>query len=222
MKVLTIDIGGTNVKCGLTYATKIKIPSGSDLTPAKMISAVKALTEDLTYNAVTIGYPGPILHGHIALEPHNLGRGWVRFDFAKAFKQPVRIMNDAAMQALGNYRGGRMLFLGIGTGLGSAFIIDGILQPMELAHLPYRNGKTYEDFVGLRGLKRLGKRKWRTHVADVVGQFKAALEPDYVVLGGGNAKLIDSLPDGVVTSDNSRAFQGGQRIWMKKFARVCN
>ena len=220
MQVLTIDIGGTNVKCGLTYETKIKISSGLDLTPQNMIKAVKEATEALSYNAITIGFPGPVLHGSIALEPHNLGRGWVGFNFATEFKQPVRIMNDAAMQALGNYRGGRMLFLGFGTGLGSALIVDGILQPMELAHLPYKNGKTFEDYVGLRGLDRLGKSKWRLHVADVVAQFKAALAPDYIVLGGGNAKLIKILPTGVETSDNSGAFRGGERIWMKEFSRV--
>lgn len=220
MQVLIIDIGGTNVKCGLSYETKIKIPSGLDLTPQNMIKAVKEATEALSYNAITIGFPGPVLHGSIALEPHNLGRGWVGFNFAKEFRQPVRIMNDAAMQALGNYRGGRMLFLGFGTGLGSALIVDGILQPMELAHLPYKNGKTFEDYVGLRGLDRLGKNKWRSHVADVVEQFKAALSPDYVVLGGGNAKLIKILPTGVETSDNSGAFLGGERIWMKEFSRV--
>lgn len=218
MRVLTIDVGGTNVKCGLTHATRVKIPSGPTMTPRRMVAAVDGAMQGIAYDAVTIGYPGLVVHGHIALDPHNLGGGWVRFDFAKAFKRPVRVVNDAALQALGSYQGGRMLFLGLGTGLGSALMVGGVLQPMELAHLPFRNGKTYEDFVGLRGLRRLGTKKWRSCVAEVVKQFKAALEADYVVLGGGNAKLLDPLPEGARLGHNSRAFTGGQRIWTKKFA----
>lgn len=220
MKTLVIDIGGTNVKCGLTYDTKIKIPSGSAMTPAKMVTAVKTVTADLAFDSISIGFPGPVVHGHIACEPHNLGQGWVGFDFSKALKQPVRILNDAAMQAIGSYRGERMLFLGLGTGLGSALIVDGHLQPMELAHLPYKNGKSYEDYIGLRGLERLGKPKWRRHVVDVVAQFKAALQADYVVVGGGNAKFLEELPADVIAGDNSLAFEGGQRIWMKKFSGI--
>jgi polyphosphate glucokinase len=156
-----------------------------------------------------------VLHGHIVSEPHNLGHGWVKFNFKKAFGRPVKIINDAAMQALGSYEGRRMLFLGLGTGLGSAMIVDGVLEPMELAHLPYKKGRTYEDYVGLAGLKRLGKKKWRRHVNDVVGQLKAALEADYVVLGGGNARLLKKLPPGSELGDNANAFRGGIRLWAK-------
>src|SRR5262249_18628947 len=170
-------------------------------------------TATWSYEAVSIGYPGPVVHGRILSEPHNLGQGWVGFDFKKAFRRPVRIINDAAMQALGSYRGGRMLFLGLGTGRGSALIVDGVLEPMELAHLPYRKGRTYEDYVGLAGLRRLGKAKWRHHVAKVVQQLKAALEVDYVVVGGGNAKLLKKLPRGAQLGSNAHAFRGGYRLW---------
>jgi polyphosphate glucokinase len=156
-----------------------------------------------------------VLHGRIIGEPHNLGHGWVKFDFKKAFGRPVKIINDAAMQALGSYQGKRMLFLGLGTGLGSAMIVDGVLEPMELAHLPYKNGRTYEDYVGLAGLKRLGKKKWRRHVNDVVQQLKEVLEADYVVLGGGNARLLKKLPPGSKVGDNANAFRGGLRLWSK-------
>src|SRR2546425_1967510 len=195
MRVLVIDIGGTHVKL---YATDrrepLKIDSGPTMTPRELVKAVKANTSGWKYDAGSIGYPGPVVHGRPLSEPHTLGRGWVGFDFRKAFGRPVKIINDAAMQALGSYRGGRMLFLGLGTGLGSALIVDGVLEPMELAHLPYKKGRTYEDYVCLAGLKRVGKKKWRRNVADVVRQLKTALEADYVVLGGGNAKLIKKLP----------------------------
>jgi len=154
-----------------------------------------------------------VIHGRPLCDPHNLGRGWVGFDFKKAFGRPVRILNDAAMQALGIYKGGRMLFLGLGTGLGSAMIVDGILEPMEVAHLPYKKGRTFEDYLGLRGLKRMGKKKWRRNVAEVVEELKNALEADYVVLGGGNAKLLKKLPPGARLGDNSTAFTGGFRLW---------
>jgi len=185
------------------------------MSAAKMARDVKQATAGWAYSAVSIGYPGPVIHNRPVSEPHNLGRGWVGFDFRKAFGHPVRIINDAAMQALGSYEGGRMLFLGLGTGLGSAMIVDGILEPMELAHLPYEKGRTYEDYVGIRGLKRLGKKKWRRHVMDVVKQLKAALEADYVVLGGGNAKLLKKLPPGAKPGDNNNAFRGGFRLWKK-------
>src|SRR6185369_5454337 len=175
---------------------RIEIPSGPKMTAKAMVKAVREATAPWKYNAVSIGYPGPVVHGRLVSEPHNLGSGWVGFDFRKAFRCPVKIINDAAMQALGSYRGRRMLFLGLGTGLGSAPIVDGVLEPMELAHLPYQKGRTYEDYVGLAGLKRLGKKKWRRHVADVVRQLKTALQADYVVLGGGNAKLLKTLPPG--------------------------
>ena len=214
MKVLTIDIGGTHVKVLATGRKKhLQIDSGPTMTPKKMIAAVRAATAGWKYEAVSIGYPGAVVHGHPVAEPHNLGRGWVGFDFRKAFGRPVKVINDAAMQALGSYRGGRMLFLGLGTGLGSALIVDGVLEPMELAHLPYKNGRTYEDYVGLAGLKRLGKKKWRRHVADVVAQLEKALQADYVVLGGGNAKLLNRLPPGTRLGDNANAFIGGFRLW---------
>jgi polyphosphate glucokinase len=166
---------------------------------------------------VAIGYPGPVVHGRPLAEPHNLGTGWVGFDFQKAFGCPVRIVNDAAMQALGSYEGGRMLFLGLGTGLGSAMIVDGLLQPMELAHLPYRKGRTYEDYVGRAGMKRAGKKKWRAEVAKVVEKLAAALEPDYVVIGGGNAKELKELPPKARLGDNDNAFLGGFRLWTEAF-----
>jgi polyphosphate glucokinase len=166
-----------------------------------------------------VGYPGPVFHGRPLSEPHNLGHGWVGFDFKKAFgRRPVKIINDAAMQALGSYQGGRMLFLGLGTGLGSALIVDNVLEPMELAHLPYKNGRTYEDYVGLAGLKRQGKRKWRHQVNEVVRQLKSALQADYVVLGGGNASLLKKLPRGARLGDNSNAFRGGYRLWTRLYS----
>src|SRR5512141_896871 len=180
MRVLVIDIGGTHVKVLATgHKKRVEIPSGPKMTPAKMVAAVRAATAGWQYEAVSIGYPGPVVHGRPLSEPHNLGRGWVGFDFKKAFGgRPVKMINDAAMQALGSYKGRRMLFLGLGTGLGSALIIDGVLEPMELGHLPYRKGRTYEDYVGQAGLERLGKKKWRRHVLDVVARLAAALEPD--------------------------------------------
>ena len=216
VKVLVIDVGGTHVKLLATgKKTRVEIPSGPTLTAAKMVRDVKTATEGWDYSAVSIGYPGPVVHNRPVSEPHNLGRGWVGFNFRKAFGRPVRMINDAAMQALGSYQSGRMLFLGLGTGLGSAMIVDGILEPMELAHLPYQKGRTYEDYVGIRGLKRLGKKKWRRHVMDVVKQLKTALEADYVVLGGGNAKLLKRLPPGAKLGDNNNAFRGGFRLWKK-------
>ena len=221
MKVLVIDVGGTHVKL-LATGRKIRaaIPSGPAMTPTKMVKAVREVAKSWEYNAVSIGYPGPVVHNQLLTEPHNLGPGWVGFNFQKAFRRPVRLINDAAMQALGSYEGRRMLFLGLGTGLGSAMIVDGILEPMELAHLPYKKGRTYEDYVGLRGLKRLGKKKWRRHVTAVVKQLKAALEADYVILGGGNARLLKKLPPGARLGDNNNAFCGGFRLWKGADERV--
>jgi polyphosphate glucokinase len=214
VKILSIDIGGTHVKVLASgQRDSRKAASGPTMTPRRMISAVKKLTSDWSYDVVSMGYPGPVVHLRPIAEPKNLGRGWVGFDFRKAFGKPVRIVNDAAMQALGSYQGGRMLFLGLGTGLGSAMIVDGIVEPMEIAHLPYKKGKTYEDFVGLRGLERLGKKHWRRAVGDVVAQLTQALEADYVVLGGGNAKLIDKPPKGARLGDNANAFRGGFLLW---------
>jgi len=216
VKTLVIDVGGTHVKLLATgKKQRIELPSGPTLTAAKMVKDVKKATAGWDYSAVSIGYPGAVIHNRPVAEPHNLARGWVGFDFRKAFGHPVKVINDAAMQALGGYEGGRMLFLGLGTGLGSAMIVDGILEPMELAHLPYKSGRTYEDYVGIRGLKRLGKKKWRRHVADVVERLRAALEADYVVLGGGNAKLLKKLPPGTRLGDNNNAFRGGFRMWQK-------
>ncbi|HZL79701.1 MAG TPA: ROK family protein [Candidatus Limnocylindrales bacterium] len=214
MKILVIDVGGTHVKVRATgQKTHMEISSGSGMTAKKMVAAVRKIIAGWKYEAITIGYPGPVLHEHIVGEPHNLGKGWVTFNFQKAFGCPVKIINDAAMQALGSYAGRRMLFLGLGTGLGSAMIVDGVLEPMELAHLPYKKGRAYEDYVGLAGLKRLGKKKWRRHVSDVVNLLKSALEVDYVVLGGGNARLLKKLPPGSRLGDNANAFRGGLRLW---------
>jgi polyphosphate glucokinase len=219
MKILVIDVGGTHVKVRATgHKNRVEIPSGLKMTANKMVAVVRKIIASWKYDVITIGYPGPVLHGHIVSEPHNLGHGWVKFDFKKAFGRPVKIINDAAMQALGSYQGKRMLFLGLGTGLGSAMIVDGVLEPMELAHLPYKKERTYEDYVGLAGLKRLGKKKWRRHVNDVVKLLKAALEADYVVLGGGNARLLKKLPPGCKLGDNANAFRGGLRLWNKSYS----
>jgi polyphosphate glucokinase len=216
MKILVIDVGGTHVKvCATGHKERMEIPSGPKMTANKMVAAVRKNIAGWKYDVITIGYPGTVLHGHIVCEPHNLGPGWIKFNFKKAFGCPVKIINDAAMQALGSYHGKRMLFLGLGTGLGSALIVDGMLEPMELAHLPYRKGRTYEDYVGLAGLQRLGKKKWRRHVNDVVRQLQTALEADYVVLGGGNARLLKKLPPGSQVGDNANAFRGGLRLWSK-------
>jgi polyphosphate glucokinase len=213
VNVLAIDVGGTNVKLLASgHETRRKFASGPKLTAKAMVDEARKIAADWKFDVVSIGYPGAVLDGRILTEPHNLARGWVGFNFEKAFGCPVKIINDAAMQALGSYKGGRMLFLGLGTGLGSAMIIDGVLQPMELAHLPYRKA-TYEDYVGLRGLNRYGKKKWQKYVADVVAKLAAALEPDDVVLGGGNAKKIKVLPPKCRAGDNANAFLGGFRLW---------
>jgi predicted NBD/HSP70 family sugar kinase len=220
-KILVIDVGGTHVKLLATgHRTPVKIPSGTDLTPRKMVTAVRKAAAEWTYSRVSIGYPGPVLNGKPVSDPYNLGRGWVGFDFRKAFGHPVKLVNDAAMQAIGSYAGGRMLFLGLGTGLGSALIADGVLEPMELAHLPYKKGRTYEEYIGLRGLKRLGKKKWRRHVADVVTRLRTALGADYVVIGGGNAKFLKKLPEGARLGTNANAFRGGFRLWQAKQSRA--
>jgi polyphosphate glucokinase len=214
MKILAIDVGGTHIKVLASGRKRpLEIPSGRKMTARKMVVAVRKATANWTYDAVSIGYPGPVVHNRPVCEPHNLGRGWVGFNFEKAFGRPVKVINDAAMQGLGSYRGGRMLFLGLGTGLGSALIIGGVLEPMELAHLPYESGRTYEDYVGLAGLQRLGKRKWRRHVNLVINQLKDALQAEYVVVGGGNAKLLKALPSKTCLGDNSNAFRGGYRLW---------
>lgn len=213
-RVLVLDVGGTHVKMLATGRRRAaKFPSGPAMTPETMVREVRRRTRTWRYDVVSIGYPGPVLHGRPLRDPPNLGKGWVGFDFARSFKRPVRLINDAAMQALGSYAGGRMLFLGLGTGLGSAMIVDGVLEPFELAHLPYRKGRTYEEFVGERGLQRLGKRRWRRAVFDVVERLRAALEPEYVVLGGGNVRKLRRLPKGARRGDNRNAFAGGFRLW---------
>jgi len=212
--ILVIDVGGTNVKLiDSHHEEPVKIPSGPGMTVQLMITAVKEATAGWKYTGVAIGYPGPVLRCKPMAEPRNLGGGWMECNFSKAFGCEVRMVNDAAMQALGSYEGGRMLFLGLGTGLGSALIVEGVLAPMELAHLPYRKGKTYEDYVGARGLERLGKGRWRRHVAVVIGQLRHAIQVEYVVLGGGNAKLLNELPEGARLGSNTNAFKGGFRLW---------
>jgi len=215
-KTLVIDVGGTNVKMLATGIKEpVKFPSGPEMTAEKMVKQVKATAANWEYDRISLGYPGPIINGRPLREPHNLGHGWIRFNFQKAFGCPVQVINDASMQALGSYTGGSMLFLGLGTGLGSAMIVDGILQPMELAHLEYKHGKTYEDYLGLRGIERLGKKKWRNHVAKIVQLLKASLEADYVVLGGGNSKKLKTFPPGARLGANENAFKGGFRLWEK-------
>lgn len=213
MNVLVVDVGGSNVKILATGQDEArKFSSGPTMTAARMVSGVKKLAQDWKYEVVSIGYPGPALCDRAVSEPPNLAPGWVGFDFQSAFGCPVRLINDAAMQALGSYRGGKLLFLGLGTGLGSAMVVDGMVMPMELAHLPYKKG-TYEDYVGADALKKWGKKKWRKHVADVVALMVAALQPDDVVLGGGNSKQLEELPPGCRAGDNANAFLGGFRMW---------
>jgi polyphosphate glucokinase len=214
MKILVIDVGGTNVKLKLSDGEEVrKIPSGPTMTGQLMVDDVKQSAADWTFDAVTIGYPGPVVKGQIVLEPVNLAKGWFGFDFAAAFGKPVKLINDAAMQALGSYQGGRMLFLGLGTGLGSAMIFDGVIAPMELGHLPYKKGRTFEEYVGNNGMKRSGRRKWQASVFDVVLRLRHALIPEYVVLGGGNVRKLDELPPACRAGDNDNAFVGGIRLW---------
>jgi polyphosphate glucokinase len=214
VKTLVIDVGGTNVKIRVSGQEEVyKIPSGPTLTARQMVSKVKRLAKGWAYDVVSIGYPGAVVRGKPIVEPKNLGSGWVGFDFARAFRKPVKIINDAAMQALGSYKGGKMLFLGLGTGLGTALIDSGAIEPMEIAHLHYKKGKTFEDYVGRRGLERLGKARWRKEVAEVVSQLSTALEVDSIVLGGGNAKKLKVLPPKTRLGTNANAFVGGERLW---------
>jgi polyphosphate glucokinase len=217
--VLVVDVGGTHVKILATGQKQSReFSSGPNLTAKQMVAGVKKLARGWKYDAVSIGYPGTVIRNRPLAEPHNLGRGWMGCDFRKAFKRPVKVVNDAAMQALGSYKGGKMLFLGLGTGLGSAMIVDGIVEPMELGHLPYKK-RTFEDYVGVRGYERLGKKKWRKEVADVVPRLVAALEAEDVVLGGGNVKQLKKLPPGCRAGDNANAFSGGFRLWQKNSPR---
>lgn len=213
-RILVIDVGGTNVKIAMGGSKELlKIPSGKTMTAAQMAAEVKKAASAWKYDAVSIGYPGPVKDGVPAKEPANLGAGWVKFDYDEAFGCPVKIINDAALQALGGYKGGRMLFLGLGTGLGSALIVDGAIAPLELAHMPYRKGGTYEDFVGERGLKKLGKKKWARHVTAVIEILRHGLQADHVVLGGGQTKKLEKAPDGVTIGTNENAVIGGVRLW---------
>jgi len=213
---LVIDAGGTHIKLLATgQKQKLEFTSGPRMTARKMVAEVKKTVKAAgwKYDVISMGYPGPVLHDRPMVEPHNLGKGWVKFDFKKAFGCPIKIMNDAAMQAVGSYKGGRMLFLGLGTGLGSALIVDSVIEPLELAHLPFKKGKTFEDYAGLRGLRRLGKKKWRRCVAKVAAELKAATQAEYVVIGGGNARLLKKLPPNTRLGDNDNAFRGGFRVW---------
>jgi polyphosphate glucokinase len=211
--VLVIDVGGTHVKVLATgQDAKREFVSGPTLTPKRMVAKLRQLVADWEFDVISIGYPGPVVRNRPIAEPWNLGKGWAGFDFEAAFKRPVKVVNDAAMQALGSYRGGKMLFLGLGTGLGSAMVVDGLIEPMELGHLPYRKA-TFEDYVGIRGLEKRGKKKWRRYVADVVERLITALEPTDVVLGGGNVHRLKTLPPRCRAGDNTNAFRGGFRLW---------
>jgi glucose-6-phosphate isomerase len=213
-RILVLDVGGTHVK---VYppgrSSRLLIPSGRSMTPERLTKKLGRRLKAVKFDVVAIGYPGLVVHGKVVRDPPNLGKGWVGFDFTRALGRPTRIINDAAMQALGSYHGGRMLFLGLGTGFGSAMIVAGKLEPMELAHLPYKKGKTYEDYVGEAALRRLGRKKWQKEVFGVVKALSAALEPDYVVLGGGNVRKLKELPPRCRLGDNRNAFTGGLRLW---------
>ena len=213
MQIMVVDIGGTHVKILTTgQEAPREFASGSTMTPQEMVSGVKTAAQSWKYEAISIGYPGPVLRNRPVAEPHNLGVGWVGFDFEAAFGCRVKLINDAAMQALGSYQGGKMLFLGLGCGLGSTMIVDGVVEPMELGHLSYRKA-TFEDYVGIRGLARVGKKKWRRYIEDVVARFDDALEPDDVVLGGGNVHKLKVLPPKCRAGENGNAFRGGFRLW---------
>jgi polyphosphate glucokinase len=220
MKVLVIDIGGTNVKVASTDApVPIKIPSGPTMTAESMCQQVLAATKTWKYDRISIGFPGPVENHRPIAEPHNLGAGWVDFDYEKNFGKPLKFINDAAMQALGGYKSGRMLFLGVGTGLGSAMVVDGLVVSLELAHLPYKHGKTYEEYIGVAGLEARGKKKWRKSVLEIVELLRAAMVCDNVLLGGGNSKLMRGLPPHVVVGANSNAIKGGFRLWESKLGK---
>jgi polyphosphate glucokinase len=218
-RILVIDVGGSHVKLRVGNRGKTqKFVSASKMSAADMVKAVRKLTAGVKYDAVSIGYPGLVIRGRIAADPFNLGHGWLGFDFEAAFGKPVRIINDAAMQAVGSYTGGRMLFLGLGTGLGATLILDGTIEPMELGHMPYKHGRSYEDYVGAHGLERLGPKKWRKVVYEVIEQFKTAFEVDYVVLGGGNAERLKTIPKDARLGDNSNAMTGGLLLWQESDA----
>lgn len=213
-KVLVVDVGGSHIKAQVSgRRTMVKVDSGPDLTPRQMVEQLLGVTGGWQYDVVSVGYPGPVVRGRIAREPVNLGRGWTRFDFERAFGRPVRLINDAAMQAIGSYQGKRMLFLGLGTGLGTTLILDGVVIPLEIAHLPYEDGETYENVVGDAGLERIGVRRWRRHVANIVELMMNAVVADYTVLGGGNVRLLPELPPRTRRGANANAVRGGFRLW---------
>ena len=212
-RILVVDVGGTHVKMMISREKKRKFKSGPKLTPREMVAEIKDEVEDWKFDAISIGFPAPVRNGRILDEPKHLGKGWVRFNFEKAFRKPVRIMNDAALQALGSYRGGRMLFLGLGTGLGSTLVLRDLVIPLELGDLPYRDDRIIEDFLGKRGIAELGHKEWERQVLLAVAQLKKALIADYVVLGGGNAKKLKQLPEGTELGNNRNAFLGGVRLW---------
>ena len=215
-KVLVLDVGGTNVKIHATHGGQtVKIASGPAMTAGKMVAAVKKITATWEFDVVSIGYPGPVFKNRPLREPHNLGGGWMKFDFKKAFRRPVKIVNDASMQALGGHHGGHMLFLGLGTGLGSTLVVDEVMLPLELAHLPYKKNRTFEEYLGHAGLQRLGEKKWLENVFKVVELLKNAFIAEYVVLGGGNARFIKKFPPGIEPGKNTNAIRGGERLWNK-------
>lgn len=217
-KILVVDVGGSHVKAAASgEKCRIEFASGPGMGPARMVRKLAIAGKGWDYQFVSLGYPGVVVHGRPLTEPSHLSPGWVGFDYHAAFGRPVKIVNDAAMQALGNYQGRRMLFLGLGTGLGSAVIVEGILEPMELAHLPYKKGRSFEDYVGMAGLERQGKRKWRIQVEKVVKLLSEAIQVDDVVLGGGNARLLKKAPAGARLADNSKAIEGGFRLWEKSY-----
>ncbi|HUK03142.1 MAG TPA: ROK family protein [Steroidobacteraceae bacterium] len=216
-RILTVDVGGTHVKVLLRGKNKPReFASGPKLTARQMVRTVRRLVRDWHYDAVSIGYPGVVLHGRPVTEPRHLGHGWVGFDYARAFGKPVKMVNDAAMQAIGSYRGGRMLFLGLGTGLGVALILHGLLESTEIGHLPYKKGRSFEEYLGIDGLQRLGRKKWQRAVFEVTELLRAAFEVDYVVLGGGNALKLKKLPPGARLGSNANAFRGGYRLWLEQ------
>lgn len=222
MKVLSLDIGGTHVKAlcsDIDPREERMLPTKNVMTPQLMVKAVQNLTSDWQYDAVSVGFPSVVRHGQIVVNPAHLGEGWVGFDFGEAFGKPTHIINDAAMQAIGSFQKGRMLFLGLGTGLGSAMVLEGLVQPMELAHLPYKDGRSYEDFTGQIALDTFGVDVWREHVYETVRLFQFALQPDEVVLGGGNIAHLNLTPDGVRLGNNQLAFSGGFRLWQDPIFR---
>ena len=212
-RILVIDVGGSNVKAMISRAQRRKFKSGPEMTPRELVTQLKLLLQDWTFDAISMGFPAPVRNGCIMSEPKHLGAGWTRFNFEKSLGKPARIINDAAMQALGSYRGRRMLFLGLGTGLGSTLIWESNVLPLELGDLPYGNDHIIEDCLGKSGMKRLGEKEWKREVLRAVVLLKKSLIADYVVLGGGSAKKLDELPDGVELGHNRKAFLGGVRLW---------